>query len=46
MERYYKALFDLHIPVDMIGVEDDLSKYDLVIAPVKNMTVSAPCATA
>ena len=36
-ERYYKALFDLHIPVDMIGVEDDLSAYDLVIAPVLYM---------
>lgn len=37
VERYYKALSDLHIPVDMIGVEDDLSKYDLVIAPVLYM---------
>ena len=37
VERYYKALFDLHIPVDMIGVDDDLSKYDLVIAPVLYM---------
>lgn len=37
VEHYYKALFDLHIPVDMIGVEDDLSKYDLVIAPVLYM---------
>ncbi|MDE6404470.1 MAG: beta-galactosidase [Lachnospiraceae bacterium] len=37
VERYYKALFDLHIPVDMIGVEDDLSAYDLVIAPVLYM---------
>ncbi len=37
VERYYRALFDLHIPVDMIGVEDDLSAYDLVIAPVLYM---------
>lgn len=37
VERYYKALFDLNIPVDMIGVEDDLSKYDLVIAPMLYM---------
>ena len=37
VERYYKALFELHIPVDMIGVEDDLSGYDLVIAPVLYM---------
>lgn len=40
VERYYKALFDLHIPVDMIGVEDDLSQYDLVIAPVLYMVKS------
>ena len=37
VERYYRALFDLHIPVDMIGVEDDLPAYDLVIAPVLYM---------
>lgn len=37
VEHYYKALFDLHIPVDIIGVEDDLSKYDLVIAPMLYM---------
>ena len=37
VEHYYKALFDLHIPVDMISVEDDLSKYDLVIAPILYM---------
>lgn len=40
VERYYKALFDLHIPVDMISVEDDLTKYDLVIAPVLYMVKS------
>lgn len=37
VQRYYKALYDQNIPVDMIGVEDDLSKYDLVIAPVLYM---------
>ena len=35
--RYYKALHNLNIPVDMIGVEDDLSPYSLVIAPVLYM---------
>lgn len=35
--RYYKALHNLNIPVDMIGVEDDLSGYALVIAPVLYM---------
>ena len=37
VQRYYKALYDLNIPVDMIGVEDDLSGYGLVIAPVLYM---------
>ena len=37
VQRCYKALFDQNIPVDMIGVEDDLSRYDLVIAPVLYM---------
>lgn len=35
--RYYKALHNKNIPVDMIGVEDDLSRYSLVIAPVLYM---------
>ncbi len=35
--RYYKALHNLNIPVDMIGVEDDLSAYSLVIAPILYM---------
>jgi len=37
VQRYYKALYDQNIPVDMIGVEDDLSQYSLVIAPVLYM---------
>lgn len=40
VQRYYKALFDLNIPVDMIGVEDDLSPYSLVIAPTLYMVKS------
>lgn len=35
--HYYKALHNKNIPADMIGVEDDLSKYSLVIAPVLYM---------
>lgn len=37
VERYYKALYDQNIPVDMISVEDDLSPYALVIAPTLYM---------
>ncbi len=32
--RYYRALFESNVPVDIIGPEDDLSKYRLVIAPL------------
>lgn len=35
--HYYKALHNQNIPVDMISVEDDLSAYSLVIAPVLYM---------
>jgi len=37
VHKYYDALFKQHIPVDMIGVEDDLDRYDIVIAPVLYM---------
>ncbi|WP_270165754.1 beta-galactosidase [Paenibacillus sp. SYP-B4298] len=37
VHKYYKALFDQHIQVDMIGVEQDLTGYDVVIAPVLYM---------
>lgn len=36
--NYYQALYGLHIPVDLIGPEDDLDRYKLVIAPVLYMT--------
>ena len=36
--KYYTALHTQNIPVDLIGEEDDLSKYKLVIAPVLYMT--------
>lgn len=32
--NYYRAFFDLHIPVDVIGTDDDLSKYKVVVAPM------------
>lgn len=38
--HYYKALHNLNVPVDMISVEDDLSSYSLVIAPVLYMVKS------
>ncbi|MBM7603989.1 beta-galactosidase [Metabacillus crassostreae] len=37
VHKYYKALFDQNIQVDMIGVEEDLSQYEVVIAPVLYM---------
>lgn len=37
VHKYYQALFNLNIQVDMIGTETDISKYDLVIAPVLYM---------
>lgn len=37
VHKYYDALFKLNIQTDMIGVEEDLSKYDIVIAPVLYM---------
>jgi beta-galactosidase len=35
--KYYRAFYDQNIPVDLIGVETDLTKYDIVIAPVLYM---------
>ncbi|MFC4600523.1 beta-galactosidase [Cohnella hongkongensis] len=37
IQRYYDAFYEQHIPVDLIGVEDDLAAYDLVLAPVLYM---------
>lgn len=37
VHKYYDALFELNVESDMIGVEEDLSKYDIVIAPVLYM---------
>lgn len=37
---YYSAAFKQNVPVDIIGVEDDLSAYKVVIAPLLYMTKS------
>ncbi|QLL70412.1 beta-galactosidase [Lactobacillus sp. 3B(2020)] len=33
MMDYYQQLYDRNIPVDIVGTDDDLSQYSLVIAP-------------
>ena len=35
--NYYKAFNNLNIPVDVISVEDDLSDYSLIVAPLLYM---------
>jgi len=37
VHKYYHALFNMNIEADMVGVHEDLSKYDIVIAPVMYM---------
>jgi len=37
VEKYYKAFYDKNIAVDMIGSGADLSRYDIVVAPVLYM---------
>lgn len=36
--HYYQALHSLNVPVDIIGPEDNLEQYKIVIAPVLYMT--------
>ncbi len=36
--NYYTALHDRNISVDIIGVDDELEKYEIVIAPILYMT--------
>lgn len=38
--NFYRALFKNNIPVDIIGTEDELTGYDIVIAPVLYMIKS------
>ena len=35
--NYYRALFKMNIPCDLVAVTDDLSAYELVIAPILYM---------
>ncbi|SFL51863.1 beta-galactosidase [Gracilibacillus orientalis] len=37
VHKYYDAFYQRNIPVDIVSVEEDLSKYDIVIAPVLYM---------
>lgn len=37
VHKYYDALFGMHVECDMVSVEEDLSKYEIVIAPVMYM---------
>lgn len=37
VHKYYRAFYEQNIPVDMIGGDADLSRYDVVIAPVLYM---------
>ncbi len=40
VHKYYDALFGENISVDMIGVDEDLNKYEIVFAPVLYMVKS------
>ena len=40
IKDYYTAMFELNVPVDIVGVEDDLSLYQVVAAPLLYMTKS------
>ncbi|WP_058303156.1 beta-galactosidase [Gorillibacterium timonense] len=37
VHTYYKALYDNNIQTDMIGLEEDFDRYELIIAPVLYM---------
>lgn len=37
IQNYYQAFSRLHIPVDIIGMEDDFSGYELIAAPLLYM---------
>lgn len=36
--NYYEAFHKMHIPVDLVGPEDDLGKYRVLVAPILYMT--------
>lgn len=37
VHKYYDTLFQMHVETDMVSVEEDFGKYDIVIAPVMYM---------
>ncbi|WNR46818.1 beta-galactosidase [Paenibacillus roseipurpureus] len=37
VHKYYDALYDLHIPVDMVGLNGDFNRYEVIIAPLLYM---------
>ncbi|MGG6313485.1 beta-galactosidase [Paenibacillus macerans] len=37
VHKYYDALFKIHVESDMVSVEEDFGKYEIVIAPVMYM---------
>jgi len=37
VQRYYRALWERNVPVDVVPPDRDLSGYDLVVAPLLNM---------
>jgi len=37
VDKYYKAFYDMNIPVDIIRPNSDLSRYDIVVAPLMYM---------
>lgn len=37
---YYSGIFSQNVPVDIIGIDDDLSKYNVLIAPLLYMVKS------
>jgi beta-galactosidase len=37
LEYYFNAFHDLNVPVDVIGIDYDLSKYKIVVAPLLHM---------
>ncbi|MDO4311787.1 MAG: beta-galactosidase [Eubacteriales bacterium] len=38
VRNYYQALYELNIPIDFVGAEDELDHYQIVIAPLLYMT--------
>jgi beta-galactosidase len=41
LEYYYEAFHDLNVPVDVVAVDYDLSKYKVVVAPLLHMVKPA-----